>query len=122
MLKYSNSIHSAGFRGIYFGSVDTALTRGERENRNQLRINYLRFIVVPRTGLEPARLSTLAPETSASTIPPPGLGVVGCRCHQRFDVGLSLLSTGMPFVDAKLFLFFGSAKFLTLIFCLEDCF
>ena len=28
---------------------------------------------VPRTGLEPARLSTLAPETSASTIPPPGL-------------------------------------------------
>lgn len=73
MLKYSNSIHSAGFRGIYFGSVDTALTRGERENRNQLRINYLRFIVVPRTGLEPARLSALAPETSASTIPPPGL-------------------------------------------------
>ena len=30
-------------------------------------------LVVPRTGLEPARLSTLAPETSASTIPPPGL-------------------------------------------------
>ena len=29
--------------------------------------------LVPRTGLEPARLSTLAPETSASTIPPPGL-------------------------------------------------
>ena len=29
-------------------------------------------LVVPRTGLEPARLSTLAPETSASTIPPPG--------------------------------------------------
>ncbi len=29
-------------------------------------------MVVPRTGLEPARLSTLAPETSASTIPPPG--------------------------------------------------
>ena len=27
---------------------------------------------VPRTGLEPARLSTLAPETSASTIPPLG--------------------------------------------------
>ena len=27
---------------------------------------------VPRTGLEPARLSTLAPDTSASTIPPPG--------------------------------------------------
>ena len=29
-------------------------------------------MVVPRTGLEPARLSTLAPDTSASTIPPPG--------------------------------------------------
>ncbi len=28
---------------------------------------------VPRTGLEPARLAALAPETSASTIPPPGL-------------------------------------------------
>ena len=29
-------------------------------------------VVVPRTRLELARLSTLAPETSASTIPPPG--------------------------------------------------
>ena len=28
---------------------------------------------MPRTGLEPARLAALAPETSASTIPPPGL-------------------------------------------------
>lgn len=35
-------------------------------------ISYLAF-GVPRTGLEPARLSALAPETSASTIPPPGL-------------------------------------------------
>ena len=46
---------------------------------------------VPRTGLEPARLSTLAPETSASTIPPPGHSYVfgqpaflyalaGCGC------------------------------------------
>ena len=35
--------------------------------------NYAKlFGIVPRTGLEPARLSTLAPETSASTIPPPG--------------------------------------------------
>ena len=32
--------------------------------------------MVPRTGLEPARLAALAPETSASTIPPPGL----CDC------------------------------------------
>ena len=35
---------------------------------NICKTNYC----VPRTGLEPARLSTLAPETSASTIPPPG--------------------------------------------------
>ena len=34
-------------------------------------MSYL-AISVPRTGLEPARLSTLAPETSASTIPPRG--------------------------------------------------
>ena len=36
---------------------------------------------MPRTGLEPARLAALAPETSASTIPPPGLVVsrlMGC--------------------------------------------
>ena len=33
---------------------------------------YLTIFVVPRTRLELARLSTLAPETSASTIPPPG--------------------------------------------------
>ena len=38
---------------------------------------------VPRTGLEPARLSPLAPETSASTIPPPGL-VCGCKVRHLF--------------------------------------
>ena len=37
----------------------------------QLWVLNLTF-VVPRTRLELARLSTLAPETSASTIPPPG--------------------------------------------------
>ena len=30
------------------------------------------LLVVPRTGLEPARLAARAPETRASTIPPPG--------------------------------------------------
>ena len=35
---------------------------------------------VPRTGLEPARLSTLAPETSASTIPPPGQSSLCAIC------------------------------------------
>ena len=39
------------------------------------RRNESCFLLVPRTGREPARLSTLAPETSASTIPPPGLVV-----------------------------------------------
>ena len=41
---------------------------------------------MPRTGLEPARLSTLAPETSASTIPPPGLELksCGCLCYPEF--------------------------------------
>ena len=40
-------------------------------------MSYLAF-GVPRTGLEPARLSALAPETSASTIPPPGLRLLDC--------------------------------------------
>ena len=35
-------------------------------------MSYL-ALSVPRTGLEPARLEALAPETSASTSPPPGL-------------------------------------------------
>ena len=35
-------------------------------------MSYL-ALYVPRTGVEPARLAALAPETSASTIPPPGL-------------------------------------------------
>ncbi len=48
------------------------LTRDESENRKQLEINYLRFFEVPRIGVEPTRLAALAPETSASTIPPPG--------------------------------------------------
>ena len=42
-------------------------------------LDYLLIIkrsVVPGTGLEPARLAALAPETSASTIPPPG----HCEC------------------------------------------
>ena len=36
------------------------------------QLSYFRNMV-PRTGLEPACLSTHAPETCASTIPPPGL-------------------------------------------------
>ena len=33
------------------------------------------LFIVPGTRVELARLSTLAPETSASTIPPPGQGL-----------------------------------------------
>ena len=46
-------------------------------------MSYL-ALSVPRTGLEPARLSTLAPETSASTIPPPGLSVWLCKVRCFF--------------------------------------
>ena len=49
---------------------------GNGENKREIiywfLVSYL-SLIVPRTGLEPARLSPLAPETSASTIPPPGL-------------------------------------------------
>lgn len=38
-----------------------------------------RVFTVPGTGLEPARLAALAPETSASTIPPPG----HCECKDK---------------------------------------
>ena len=41
-----------------------------------LQIGLKSYFVVPRTRLELARLSTLAPETSASTIPPPGQAFV----------------------------------------------
>ena len=74
-------VHGDLFRlkwGVGAGLVDTALTRVEIKNCKQLKFNYLQFYMVPRTGLEPARLAALAPETSASTIPPPGL-----LCVQR---------------------------------------
>ena len=45
------------------------------EITTEFPMSYL-ALSVPRTGLEPARLAALAPETSASTIPPPGLSVL----------------------------------------------
>ncbi len=60
-------------------------------------INELRDFGVPRTGLEPARLAALAPETSASTIPPPGLAF-------RYWLGGKLPL--LPKSDAKLLFFF----------------
>ena len=47
-------------------------------------MSYL-ALSVPRTGLEPARLAALAPETSASTIPPPGLCVCKDSISFRFS-------------------------------------
>ena len=52
---------------------DNRGTKIKREIPQLLSFNELRDFTVPRTGLEPARLAALAPETSASTIPPPGL-------------------------------------------------
>ncbi len=46
-------------------------------------MSYLAF-GVPRTGLEPARLSARAPETRASTIPPPGHRVLVVQSYERF--------------------------------------
>ncbi len=51
---------------------DNRGTKIKREIPQLLIFNELRDSTVPRTGLEPARLAALAPETSASTIPPPG--------------------------------------------------
>ena len=49
-------------------------TRTRDPNLGKVMLYQLSYFrnVVPRTGLEPACLSTHAPETCASTIPPPG--------------------------------------------------
>ena len=60
-------------------------------------MSYL-AISVPRTGLEPARLAALAPETSASTIPPPGQGEM------------------FRFLFAKIVVFVGVGKFFCAFF------
>ncbi len=58
---------------LILSSVDKWLTKNCIKKIKSLIFSDLIKNRVPRTGLEPARLSTLAPETSASTIPPPGL-------------------------------------------------
>lgn len=67
---------------------DNRGTKIKREIPQLLIFNELRDSTVPRTGLEPARLAALAPETSASTIPPPGLlqckVTAICRIMQMF--------------------------------------
>ena len=51
---------------------------------------------MPRIGVEPTRLSTLAPETSASTISPPGPLV---QWVQRYNLFLNLQNIGNFFFD-----------------------
>ena len=57
---------------LILSSVDKWLTKKCIKKIKSLKISDLIENRVPRTGLEPARLAALAPETSASTIPPPG--------------------------------------------------
>ena len=58
---------------LILSSVDKWLTKNCIKKIKSLIFSDLIKNRVPRTGLEPARLAALAPETSASTIPPPGL-------------------------------------------------
>ena len=60
-------------KSVKLKQEDKRRTKIKREIPQLLTFNELRDFTVPRTGLEPARLAALAPETSASTIPPPGL-------------------------------------------------
>ncbi len=63
---------------------DNRGTKIKREIPQLLIFNELRDSTVPRTGLEPARLAALAPETSASTIPPPGpANALFCVCGAK---------------------------------------
>ncbi len=56
------------------------------KNPATLDLNELRDLWVPRTGLEPARLSARAPETRASTIPPPGHRVLVVQSYDIFFI------------------------------------
>ena len=62
-----------GSKGYWLQVCRQFADKSKRKIPQLLIINELRDLWVPRTGLEPARLAALAPETSASTIPPPGL-------------------------------------------------
>ena len=77
---------------------DNRGTKIKREIPQLLIFNELRDSTVPRTGLEPARLTALAPETSASTIPPPGQGEM------------------FRFLFAKIVVFVGVGKFFCAFF------
>lgn len=77
-------------------------------------MSYLAF-VVPRTGLEPARLAALAPETSASTIPPPGL----CECKD--SISFRFLQINLAFCLKKSLLMYPDAVRLRVGYRKECC-
>ena len=54
---------------------------GDVHIRKNRRTRCPTVFQVPRIGVEPTRLSTLAPETSASTISPPG--PLRCKCGAK---------------------------------------
>ncbi len=77
---------------------DNRGTKIKREIPQLLIFNELRDFTVPRTGLEPARLAALAPETSASTIPPPGHVSLFIKAFALDEQCL------LPFADAKVYI------------------
>ena len=60
-----------------------------KKKRNRHCCQFL-FLLVPRTGLEPARLAARAPETRASTIPPPGQEKNETRCFWYLEPRFAL--------------------------------
>lgn len=70
---------------LILSSVDKWLTKNCIKKIKSLIFSDLIENRVPRTGLEPARLSARAPETRASTIPPPGHRVLVVQSYERFS-------------------------------------
>ena len=70
---------------LILSSVDKWLTKNCIKKIKSLVFSDLIKNRVPRTGLEPARLSARAPETRASTIPPPGHRVLVVQRYERFS-------------------------------------
>ncbi len=72
LLCYSRAENETRTRDPNLGKVVLYQLSYFRNKNTGERDDAITSMLVPRTGLEPARLSTYAPETYASTIPPPG--------------------------------------------------
>ena len=60
---------------MYRQKRESEYEKKDNIHKKEKSTSFVNFsFMVPRTGLEPARLSARAPETRASTIPPPGHG------------------------------------------------